>query len=160
MTDLSSTSAEAMEAAAMPDARVVRLDRDDDNCAERQPLPAAVARTAPADKSPAEWPWQRLALYIQKFEESIDKDEEVGMALAGSDAGTLRIAGMGYFAPDILTFYGTDSTGLKTQLIQHVSQLSVLLRALPKQTEEPTRIGFRLRQELDQTPEEDTNAEA
>ena len=58
---------------------------------------------------------------------------------------------MGYFDPDIITFYGSDATGAKTQLVQHVSQLSVMLRALPKQVEEapPTRIGFRLAQDLE-----------
>ena len=48
--------------------------------------------------------------------------------------------------------YGADATGAKTQLVQHVSQLSVLLRALPKQAEQepPRRIGFRLVQDLEQ----------
>jgi hypothetical protein len=40
--------------------------------------------------------------------------------------------------------------GMRTQLIQHVGQLSVMLRALPKQveTEEPKRIGFQLAEDL------------
>ena len=73
------------------------------------------------------------------------------MGFTGGDAGVLRIEGMGYFDPDIVTFYGTDSNGIKTQLVQHVSQLSVMLRALPHQAEagEPTRIGFRLAQDLE-----------
>lgn len=54
------------------------------------------------------------------------------------------------FDPDIVTFYGQDQMGMRTQLIQHVSQLSVMLRALPKQIEEapPTLIGFQLVQDL------------
>ncbi len=58
---------------------------------------------------------------------------------------------MGYFDPDIITFYGSDPAGGKTQLVQHVSQLSVMLRALPKQVEaaEPNRIGFRLAEDLE-----------
>ena len=69
----------------------------------------------------------------------------------GGDAGVLRIEGMGYFDPDIVTFYGSDPTGAKTQLVQHVSQLNVLLRALPKQVKAkaPRRIGFRLVQDLE-----------
>jgi GH25 family lysozyme M1 (1,4-beta-N-acetylmuramidase) len=68
------------------------------------------------------------------------------MGFAGSDAGVLTIEGLGYFPPDMLTFYGRDEDGMKTQLIQHVSQLSVMLRAVPKaEPEEPARrIGFRL----------------
>ena len=45
-----------------------------------------------------------------------------------------------------MTFYGSDPAGGKTQLVQHVSELNVMLRALPKEveTEEPNRIGFKL----------------
>ena len=45
-----------------------------------------------------------------------------------------------------MTFYGTDQTGAKVQLVQHVSQLNVLLRAMPKQADAPAprRIGFQL----------------
>jgi hypothetical protein len=59
---------------------------------------------------------------------------------------------MGYFDPDIITFYGQDQMGMRTQLVQHISQLNVMLRALPKKapTEAPTRIGFRLAQDLEQ----------
>ena len=39
--------------------------------------------------------------------------------------------------------------GLRTQLIQHVSQLNVLLRAVPKEQPEdpPRRIGFQMMQQ-------------
>ena len=98
------------------------------------------------DKSPAEWAYDRLVIYIQEFEEQLDNQHEVAMGFAGSEAGVLQIEGMGFFDPDILTFYGMDEDGVPTQLIQHVSQLSVILRALPKavEEEEPKRIGFRL----------------
>ena len=60
--------------------------------------------------------------------------------------GVMRIEGMGVYDPDIVTFYGSDPAGARTQLIQHVSQLSVILRALPKAAKEenspPRRIGF------------------
>lgn len=75
------------------------------------------------------------------------------MGFTGGDAGILRIEGMGFFDPDIITFYGSDPTGSKTQLVQHVSQLNVMLRALPKSVEkaEPTRIGFRLIKDLEES---------
>jgi hypothetical protein len=56
---------------------------------------------------------------------------------------------MGYFAPDIVTFYGVDQNGQRTQLIQHVSQLNVMLKAAPKLHDEAERIGFRLRAGLE-----------
>jgi len=135
--------------ASRPDARAVRTDCDDADCAENQPLPPAIARKPAEQKSPAEWAYQRLVLYIRKFEERLDAEHEVGMGLAGSDAGTLHIRGMGYFAPDIVTFYGTDMRGAPTHLIQHVNQLNVMLKAVPKATETPNRIGFALNSRLE-----------
>ena len=106
-------------------------------------------------KSPAEWAYQRLILYIQNFEKMLQKEEEIAMGFTDTGGGFLRIEGLGHFDPDIVTFYGTDQTGSKVQLVQHVSQLNVLLRAMPKQqdAEEPRRIGFRLAEALDEEDE-------
>lgn len=98
-------------------------------------------------KSPAEWAYDRLILYIRNFEQQLDAKHEIAMGFAGDEAGVLRIEGLGFFDPDILTFYGRDDAGVKTQLIQHVTQLSVTLRAVPKDTtsdDPPRRIGFQL----------------
>lgn len=132
-----------------PVADVVRTDCDEGDCAERQPLPPAIAQERPEDKTPAQWAYERMIIYLQKFEEGLDPDQEVGMGFAGSDAGTLHIQGMGFFAPDMITFYGMDQTGAKTQLVQHYSQLNVMLKAAPKLNEEPNRIGFEMRSSLD-----------
>ena len=107
------------------------------------------AKPAKAEKpkSPAEWAYDRLVMYIQAFEHDLDATDEIAMGFAGDEAGVLRIEGLGYFDPDILTFYGRDEAGVKTQLIQHVTQLSVTLRAVPKAAadeEPPRRIGFHL----------------
>lgn len=144
------TTAEQLEAAAMPRARAVHTS-DCGPTAEQQPLPEAVARTPVEQKSPAEWAYERLILYIKNFEEQLDNNHEVAMGFTGGDAGVMKIEGMGFYAPDIITFYGSDPTGARTQQIQHVSQLNVLLRALPKQVDQPeaTRIGFRLAQDLE-----------
>ncbi|RVV97837.1 hypothetical protein EKE94_10150 [Mesobaculum littorinae] len=149
MTDPIHTAAEAMEASALPRAHAVHADPATEGV-ESAPLPAAV-RQPVASKSPAEWAYQRLVLYIRKFEEGLDGEHEVAMGFVGGAPGVLKIQGMGYFDPDIVTFYGTDPTGQKTQLIQHVSQLSVFLRAVPKAPErpEPQRIGFRLAADLE-----------
>ena len=110
----------------------------------------AVKKTAPKKaekpKSPAEWAHDRLVLYIRQFESQLDSKQEIAMGFASDESGVLRIEGLGFFDPDIITFYGRDETGAKTQLIQHVSQLSVTLRAVPKEeeAEPPRRIGFHL----------------
>lgn len=142
--------AKAPQAPRAPRARAAHCDESAPLTAEQKPLPDAVADTPVEEKSPAEWAYERLILYIQNFEEQLDNEHEIAMGFTGGDAGVLRIEGMGFFDPDIVTFYGTDDGGSKTQLIQHVSQLSVMLRALPKQTEapEPNRIGFRLAKDL------------
>ena len=106
--------------------------------------PKKIAETGP--KSSAESIYHRLILYIRNFEQQLDATHEIAMGFAGGEAGVLRIEGLGFFDPDIVTFYGRDEDGAKTQLIQHVSQVSVILRAVRK--EEPDaparRIGFRL----------------
>ena len=146
MDDKIQTSAEFAETAALPKLHEVHAGADHPT----PELPNTVQQKA-AQKSPAHWAHERIIIYIQNFEKQLDSTHEVAMGFTGGDAGVMRIEGMGYFDPDIVTFYGTDSAGTKVQLIQHVSQLNVMLRALPKPNEaEPAnRIGFRLAADLD-----------
>jgi len=148
--DVIKTTAEAAEAAVLPRMHISRADQV--GC-ESIALPEAVARRDVGEKSPAEWAYERLILYIQNFEETLDNAHEVAMGFTGSDSGVIRIEGMGFFDPDIVTFYGSDMQGTKTQLIQHVTQLNVMLRALPKQAADdaPRRIGFQLVADLEET---------
>lgn len=152
MSDEIATTAEAAEADVLPRCYAVHTDQRENS--GNQPLPPKVAEKAKS-KSPAQWAYERIVLYIQQFEKSLDQSQEVAMGFTGGDAGVLRIEGMGYFDPDIVTFYGTDPTGGKTQMIQHVTQLNVILRALPKSVEraEPNRIGFRLAERLTDEPD-------
>lgn len=150
VTDLIQTSAEVHEASALPCARVVHTAPNAPCTAEMEPLPEGVAAQSIDSKSPAQWAYERLILYIKNFEGQLDNEHEVAIGSTGGGAGFLRIEGIGYFDPDIVTFYGRDDSEARTQLIQHVSQLSVMLRALPKapEDEEPRRIGFRLAADL------------
>ena len=142
------TSAEIVENAILPTVHEVHLDPAHD--AQVQ-LPAKVQASA-EKKSPARWAYERLILYIQNFEKQLDTGHEVALGMTGSDAGVIRIEGLGYFDPDLITFYGTNQQGTRTQLVQHVTQLNVMLMAMPKavQSAEPTRIGFKLARELEQ----------
>lgn len=145
------TAAEIAEGEALPPARVVHSDPKAPLTVEMTPLPQKVAKKPVEKKSPAEWAYERIILYLKNFEEQLDNTQEVAMGFTGGQAGVLRIEGIGYFDPDIVTFYGTDERGARTQLIQHVTQLNVMLRALPKESDqdEPKRIGFRLAADLD-----------
>ena len=151
MTDEIKTSAEVAENNAMPCGRAVHADDDCAPTAEQEPLPAAIAKKPVEQKSPAEWAYQRLILYITNFEKTLDNKHEIAMGLTDTGAGVLRIEGLGYFDPDIVTFYGSDQTGARVQLVQHVSQLNVLMRAtLKPETEETARrIGFELAKGLE-----------
>ena len=143
-----STSAEAIEAAILPCVHEVHSDPEAKNGLTE--VPEKLQKPDGA-KSPARWAYERLILYIQNFENQLDGEHEIAMGFVGGDAGVLKIEGVGFFDPDIVTFYGLDGSGAKTQLIQHVSQLSVMMRALPKQPEaqEPIRIGFRLAADME-----------
>ncbi|MCQ0091773.1 DUF6173 family protein [Roseovarius sp. M141] len=150
MSDEIRTTAEAAEAdALMPRCREVH--KDGSRGSVTRDAPDSIIDKPVEKKSPAQWAYERLILYIQNFEKMLDNEHEVAMGFVGSDAGVLKIEGMGYFDPDIITFYGSDAAGGKTQLVQHVNQLSVILRAQakPKAQAEPERIGFRLAAELD-----------
>ena len=139
------TAAEAAEDAVLPEAGFVSAGGTGPS-AEGRPLPPEMAQKPVAQKSPAEWAYERIILYIQNFEENLDSEEEMVMGYVGSEAGNMRVEGMGFFAPDLVSFYGRDENGLKTQMVQHVSQLTVMLRAMPKPDaeREAVRIGFKL----------------
>ncbi len=143
------TSAELMENDVLPKTREVHTDPNAQPVSG-QVMPKALSKDA-GKKSPAQWAYERVILYIQNFEKQLDNNHEVGMGLAGGGTGVIRIEGLGFYEPDIITFYGVNEAGAKTQLIQHVTQLNVALVASPKHIDqpEPNRIGFRLAKALD-----------
>jgi hypothetical protein len=147
-----------MENDILPKSREVHTDPNVP-CVSEGALPKALAEPS-NKKSPAQWAYERIIMYIQNFEKQLDNDHEVGLGLAGGNTGVIRIEGLGYYDPDIVTYYGVNEGGAKTQLIQHVSQLNVTLIASPKHIDqpEPTRIGFRLATALDR--DEDVTASA
>lgn len=138
------TSAEMMENDALPKVCEVHTDPNAAPVTNGQ-VPKAMTRSA-GKKSPAQWAYERVILYIQNFEQQLDNEHEVGMGLAGGGAGVIKVEGIGYYEPDIVTFYGVNAAGAKTQMIQHVTQLNLALVASPKHIDqpEPNRIGFRL----------------
>ena len=142
------TTADAFEASALdPSALEARADG-----AHAAPMPP----TARKPKSAAEWAFMRVVLYLKAFEEALDEDHEAAMGFATGPEGALRIRGVGYNAPDIVTFACQDRRGAQVQLIQHVSQLNVALRAVPKAPDaKPYRIGFRLARVLEEEAPDD-----
>jgi len=158
MGDQIKTTAEAGEAEALPKMYEAHTDPDQPK-ASPDAMPKTMKGKPAKPKSPAQWAYERTVLYLKNFEEQLDNEHEVAMGFVGGDAGVLRIEGMGFFDPDIVTFYGTDPAGGRTQLVQHVSQLNVMFRTLPKAVEgkAPNRIGFRLVEDLEKADEENTS---
>ena len=111
------TTAEATENAALPRCREVHAN---ETAGDGGQMVNGVDLASVEDKSEAQWAYERLILYIQNFEDMLDNEHEVAMGFTGAEAGVMHIEGMGFFDPDIVTFYGTDLSGAKTQLIQHV----------------------------------------
>ena len=111
------------------------------------PLPFEVSRINDTTLNPAEWTYERLKNYIKDFESELDNDHEIAARLVSfGQSLTFHIEDMGYYGPDIITFYGKNDKNEPVQLIQHTSQLSVLLVAVKKQADQPRRIGFILDQ--------------
>lgn len=107
------------------------------------PLPATLPQPPALPDNAARWMFERLATYIKQFESTLDDEHEIGARLVSFGHNlTFHIEDMGYYGPDMIVFYGRNDNGEPVQLIQHTSQLSVLLVAVRKQAERPRRIGF------------------
>jgi hypothetical protein len=110
--------------------------------------PAAVSRH---QANPAAWTYERIAKQIQDFEAELTDQEEVGARVIGLPGSEIMLVeDAGYWGPDLLFFYGTNQHGKPMQLIQHYTQISLLLTALPKEKQEqpPRRIGFHLAEKI------------
>ena len=97
--------------------------------------------------------YKRLISLINDFNRSLDADNEVGAEICNfGQKITVYITDISYWNPSLIIFYGNDSnTGNPVQLIQHISQINILLIKLPKKNkDEPKRpIGFATWEEFD-----------
>jgi hypothetical protein len=119
------------------------------------PVPANLPAPGDHRENPARWMFERLAAYIRQFESRLDEEHEVGARLVSFGANlTFHIEDMGYFGPDMIVFYGRNDQGEPVQLVQHTSQLSVLLVGVRKQAAHARRIGFILEEKEARLPQE------
>jgi hypothetical protein len=98
---------------------------------------------------------ERLAKMIQDFDASLDQAHEVGVRLVSFGKTVIfALENMGYSNPSLITFRGHTTEGEPVELIQHVSQISILLMRLPRKNPQTPKkpIGFKLK------PENDTEA--
>ena len=115
--------------------------------------PTNPGRSTPnlSETNPARWTYQNLVECINNLEKSFDDQHEIGARLvAFGSSVTFHLQDMNYYDPNIINFYGKNEEGEALQLIQHVSQLSVMLITLKKQSDKPVRIGFKLLRALEE----------
>ena len=115
-------------------------------------MPEVEVPTLPTIKAnnPAEWAFERIARQIDEFEKDLAPEEEIGLRLVATpDTSVMHIDDVGYWGPDMLIFHGTNQHGRPMQLLQHYTQMSILLTAVPATRDEPRRIGFHLVQKVE-----------
>jgi hypothetical protein len=114
--------------------------------------PATTEMQKPYD--PAAWMHQRLVRQIMEFEKNLGPEHEVGGRFVEGPSGEpLHLSNVASWGPDMVLFLGEFPDGRKWELIQHYSQVSLLLVAVRKMNDEPRRIGFEL---LKTVKEQDT----
>jgi len=113
-------------------------------------LPQTVTQRDLRGCCPAEWMYARLAKSIAAFEKNLQSDQEVALRLVNFGQGeAFHIQDMGFWEPDLIHFHGRNAAGFPVVLIQHISQVNVLLAAAPKQRAQPNRIGFQIVKKLE-----------
>jgi hypothetical protein len=88
---------------------------------------------------------KRILNKVQEYDATLDTAHETGLWLANfGQAVIIHIQDIGYSNPSLIWFIGTMDNGEPVELIQHVSQISLLLMQRPRPNpEQPKRpIGF------------------
>lgn len=113
----------------------------------------ALVEAQPQNISPAQWMYMRIAQAIVAFEKTLDAEHEVGFHLVSiNGAQTMHVLDVGFWAPDLVLFFGRSGDGSPIQLMQHVTQVSLLLVAAKKEAPEepPRRIGFDIMRKVEE----------
>lgn len=108
------------------------------------------AAMPPPQKSAGHLAYDRLVAQITEFELQLNAQEEIGAYLVSAPGAEVFHMENLKFRGDLIIFEGKNVHGRPLQLVQHYTQVSILLTALPVQpeAEAPRRIGFMLEQKL------------
>lgn len=109
------------------------------------PPPATSVLAAAAEANYASEFHRRLVDWINRFDKELDTEHEVGVRLVSfGQSVVFHLKDLTFWNPSLLSFRGVTDDGQPVELIQHVSQISVLLTKLPrKNPDEPRRpLGF------------------
>jgi hypothetical protein len=101
-----------------------------------------MAAEARRRNNPAGYMHQRMMQLILTHQRVLDAEVELGVHVVGGAIPPFHLRSLEYSDPDILIFGGQDPEGNAVQLIQHHTQMGVMLVAVPKLEEMAYRIGF------------------
>jgi hypothetical protein len=89
--------------------------------------------------------YRRLVDWINNFDANLDQEHEVGVRLVNfGQSVTFHLQNLGFRNPSLISFHGITEQDEPVELIQHVSQISILLMRMKRQdASKPKRpIGF------------------
>lgn len=110
----------------------------------QEKMSRAIAR-GNAEKAGFAWTmFEALRVQIQAFEAKLKDGEEVGVMLANfGQSVVLRVRSITFQHPHLIVMVGETDGGRRRELLQHVSQVSLLLEAIPMDgTSKRKPIGF------------------
>lgn len=80
---------------------------------------------------------------VEQFAATLNQDQEVAIRLlSGTTSVEFRPQEIRFSPTDVITFFGCTDTGEAVRLIQHVSQVNLLLKSVEKMGDEPIRCAF------------------
>lgn len=98
---------------------------------------------SPANLSYADTQFEILMRRILEFQASLDADHDVGMVCVNSGLSAPLLISEVILEPPVLLVFRGAVNGEPATLVQHISQLNVLMTAVSKPHEQPRRIiGF------------------
>ena len=89
--------------------------------------------------------YERISALISQFDKELDNAHEVGIRLVNfGQTVVFHLDWIGYWNPSLMCFGGVSDGGEPVQLVQHVSQISILLMKVARANpDEPKKeIGF------------------
>lgn len=108
----------------------------------RVPDMSGLAKVVQRKDNPAGYMHQRLSERLKAFQSTLDIETELGILVVGGMASPFHLRSIAYSDPDILIFTGIDTNGNQVQLLQHHSQMGIMLVAVKKLEETAFRMGF------------------
>ena len=105
---------------------------------------ALIRDSADDNANAAKSAYAKITKLISDFEKDLPQSKQVGIALPALNNISVSLDSVSYWNPDIIMFYGHLLDGSSVELVQHVSQLNLILLALPRKEKLLSRrvIGF------------------